>query len=37
MAHKQDEYAFKLVGDEVLEDLKKALLIELSLKKQLPK
>ncbi|XP_066028614.1 uncharacterized protein [Pocillopora verrucosa] len=37
MAHKQDEYAFKLVGDKVLEDLKKALLIELSLKKQLPK
>lgn len=37
MAHKQDEYAFKLVGDKVLEDLKKVLLIELSLKKQLPK
>lgn len=37
MAHKQDEYAFKLVGDKVLEDLKKTLLIWLSLKKQLPK
>lgn len=37
MAHKQDEYAFKLVADKVLEDLKKVLLIELSLKKQLPK
>ena len=33
MAHGRYEYAFKLVGAMTLEDLKKALLIELALKK----